>query len=93
MATVATVATGRWIRHGAELWVLGPHPGPTGEYVAVTRGEVRDNGGNVLFAGAASRCVGFRRRCRVPTRLVPTQWVRSGPSVIRADHTWQLVAE
>lgn len=47
--------------------------GPTGEYVEVLRGEVRDMGGNVLFSGTAHECAREQRDWRIPTQLVPTE--------------------
>lgn len=73
------------LTHAAELCNL---TGPTGEFVEVVRGEVRDHGGSVLFAGTADECVAERRGWRVPTRLVPTEWRRVSGEVGGADYTW-----
>jgi hypothetical protein len=73
------------LTHAAELWTA---EGATGRHVEVIRGEVRDHGGNVLFAGTAEECVA--KSYRVPTRLVPTEWREVG-EVAGADHQWQMV--
>ncbi len=75
-----------WLRHAAELWTAN---GPTGTFVDVTWGQVRDHGGNVLFDGPADECVA--QRYRISVRLVPTLWVPVYGDVCGADHTWQLV--
>lgn len=75
-----------YLTHAAEIYALD---GPTGEHAEVVRGEVRDHGGNVLFAGTADECV--EQKFRIPTRLVPTEWNRVEGEVAGADHLWQLV--
>lgn len=58
------------LAHAAEIFTAA---GPTGNVAEVLRGEVRDYGGNVLFAGTADECVANRATWRIPTRLVPTE--------------------
>jgi hypothetical protein len=79
--------------HAAEIWSGGNSPGPTGKFAHVLRGEVRDYGGNVLFAGTADQCVRQRKR-GLPVRLVPTEWEKVDGDVAGADHgDWQMVTE
>lgn len=82
------------LAHAAEIYSADPSgPGPTGEFAEVIRGEVRDHGGNVLFAGSADECVRQAAAWRIPVRLVPTEWRRVELEVSGADHHWQLVIE
>lgn len=76
------------LAHAAELYTTS---GPTGRYVEVIRGEVRDYGGNVLFAGSADDCVRDSGEWKLPTRLVPTEWREVAGDVVGADNHWQLV--
>ncbi len=74
-----------WLKHAAEVWAGMPDPGPTGDYAEVTAGEVRDEGGNVLFSGTADDCVREKRRLgrlAIKARLVPTEWRNVGDDAI-----------
>lgn len=77
--------TSIWLTHAAEVCDAD---GPTGRYVEVVAGEVRDYGGNVLYAGTADACVRKRTRYRTPTRLVPTETRPVAGHVAGADVTW-----
>lgn len=80
------------LTHAAEIWSTDPGAaGPTGDFAMVVRGEVRDHGGNVLFAGTATECAFAQKRLRVPSRLCPTEWREVGCEVTGADYLWQLV--
>lgn len=79
-----------YLDHAAELWT---NQGPTGDYVQVLEGELRDAGGNVLFAGEADECARRQYEFRRATK-VPTKWMRRPEDVIvGADHLWQCVVE
>lgn len=86
------MATGIHLTHAAELWTDGDNPGPTGRYVEVLAGEVRDYGGNLLFAGSADECV-TAATGTTPTRLVPTKWLAVAADYVEADNVWQMVTE
>ena len=79
-----------FLDHCAEVWSLG---GPTGRFARVLSGEVRDAGGNVLFAGSADDCVAFGRRSVPHLRLVPVTWEPVPEEVAGATHNWQCVVE
>lgn len=86
------MGTATWLRHAAEIWSADPaNAGPTGRFAEVLRGEVRDRGGNVLFAGTADACVA--QGYRIPYRLVPTEWREVAGEVADVEHRWQLVTE
>lgn len=78
-----------WLTHAAEVCDA---TGPTGRLVSVVAGEVRDYGGNVLFAGPADKCVRKRAGYRIPTRLVPTETRPVAGDVAGADTTWSYAA-
>lgn len=75
------------VKHAAEMWTA---EGAIGNHVEVLAGEVRDYGGNMLFAGSADDCVYQAGLWELPTRLVPTEWREVG-EIVSADHTWQMV--
>ncbi len=78
--------------HAAEIWFADPaSAGPTGDHAEVIRGEVRDAGGNVLYAGPAGQCTIRAAKYIQPTTLVPTGWRRVEGEVSGATHTWQPV--
>lgn len=80
-----------YLKHAAEIWATsGSHPGPTGRFAEVIRGEVQDRGGNVLFSGTADECAA--KSFRVPVRLVPTEWRDAGDDVTSDGPEWQMVS-
>lgn len=78
------------LTHAAEIYT---REGSTGRFAEVVRGEVRDHGGNILFAGTADECVANRGEWRIPVVLVATELRAVAGEVSGADHTWQLVVE
>lgn len=77
-----------YLKHAAEIWTNG---GPTGDFAEVLEGQLQDAGGNVLFSGSADACVAEKPSYRIPTKLVPTKWIKVVGDVADADHSWQLV--
>ena len=68
--------------------------GPTGDWVEVVAGEIRDAGGNVLFAGTADECVTHQAGYvsgiyteRWPTKTVP---LPGGTVECDCDHLWEM---
>lgn len=80
------MTTSYHLTHAAELCSTA---GPTGRFVEVLAGEVRDHGGNVLFSGTADECVA--QQFLFPVRFVPTEWRDVPGEVAGADHTWQWI--
>ncbi|HEU4342554.1 MAG TPA: hypothetical protein VFU31_13380, partial [Candidatus Binatia bacterium] len=79
--------------HLAEIWSSGEAPGPTGRYAEVTRGQVQDYGGNVLFAGLPADCRREAATYRMALRLVPLEWHDVGEHVASDLPLWLLVTE
>lgn len=78
------------VEHAAEVC---DRNGPTGRFVIVTRGEIQDHGGNVLFRGTAAECVRARIGWRVPTVLVPTETREPADGEVSgADNTWSYTS-
>jgi len=87
-----TVDTAIHLTHACEIWSEGndwQFSGPTGKYAEVLAGEVRDFGGNTLFAGTADECVATK--WRVSTVLTPTDWRPVAGTVAGCDHQWGWV--
>lgn len=78
--------------HAAELCA---NDGPTGEFVEVLAGEIRDAGGNILFAGTADECIAYQEqfidnnyRMRCPTSVKKSKVEISG-----SDFLWGYAVE
>lgn len=81
--------TAIYLTHACEIWVDGGDwrfSKPTGRYVEVLAGEVRDFGGNTLFAGTADECAATK--WRVSAVLVPTDWRPVAGTVAGCKHQW-----
>jgi hypothetical protein len=84
------VTAATYTDHATEIYSAS---GPTGRFARVLTGELRDAGGNVLFAGSAAACVQARRKWRSPTVLVPVTTECVG-TILGADCSdWQCVIE
>lgn len=79
------MAAATYLDHAVEIH---SSTGPTGEFARVLRGEVRDAGGNVLFAGTADECHAYSLTLCTPTRLVPTSIDVPSRDVCGAAVTW-----
>jgi hypothetical protein len=93
----ATIETKIHVAHAAELCVTtGDWPGPSGEFVEVLAGELRDSGGNVLFEGSADDCVRekgkYTQGFRAGLRLCPTKWRRTENEICASDYSWSYAS-
>lgn len=82
------MATAIHLTHACEIWSDDAR-GPTGKHAEVLAGEVRDFGGNTLFAGTADECV--ETKWRVSTVLTPTDWRPVAGIVAGCVHQWGWV--
>lgn len=80
--------TAIYLTHACEIW-SDDTLGPTGKYAEVLAGEVRDFGGNTLFAGTADECAATS--WRVSAVMVPTDWRPVAGTVAGCKHQWGMV--
>lgn len=70
-----------------EIW---EREGPTGDFAEVLEGEVRDAGGNVLFAGSAADCVSEAAKYRLRVQCWPTKVGPNLPEGSGGEHCFNL---
>lgn len=86
------MAVTTYVEHVAEIWALGD-PGPTGRFVRVLTGQMKDYRGNIIFSGTADECAREQRTWRFPTLLDPLTWEAVDGDVTSDGPQWLLVFE